>query len=234
MKLAICDDEKAFCLMTSELCTLCLKSLGIPFQGKLFLDGTKLIASEEHFDLVILDIDMPQVDGLSVARHFYDHSPDTFIIFLTSHAEMMQRAFHVRAHRFLIKPVDPQELSEALRSAMRVMSEQQRILVDTPEGDQVVKVTEIVYIESLRDGCALHTEGGILISRQTLKYYLNLLQVASFYQIHKSYLIAFSHVAKLEPGVVCMDNGQQLEMSRRLKKAVREAYLSYIKFQATN
>lgn len=229
MRIAICDDEVIICEIIYKFCNSILRNEIKNYNLKIFNNGNALMNCNEIFDIVLLDVEMPDIDGFTVSKFISEINPDTLIIFITSHGEMMQKAFHVRAFRYIVKPIKKSELLEALLSAIKVVEQENKLIVDDYKGDYIIKISDIIMIESLRDGCSVHTPQKVYASIKPMKYYMNLLNSKQFYQVHKSYTISFNHVIRFDDKYVYIDNDRQIEMSRRLKKPCKEAFHQFVK-----
>lgn len=225
--IAVCDDEKFFCDSAADMCGDIMAQLNVPFRILSFQSGSELLSSGKSFDIILLDIDMPGADGFETARGL---DSDSLVIFLTGHTEKMREAFTVRAYRFLDKPVDRGELTEALTGAVGYISSCAKILVDDKDKNEeyLIKASDIVYIESLRNTCAVHTAQRYYLSVKTMRYYTSALKSDCFFRIHKSYIVSFAHVIKFESTYVTTDTDRKLEISRRLSKPFLQAFHRYV------
>ena len=115
MRIAICDDEERYRL---ELKTILNKLLiNIDCDIDTFSDGNMLSADfrANPYDLVFLDIEMPEVDGITLAKKLRSLSDKVYIVFLTSHIEYALEGYEVNALRYLTKPVNIDKLKEVIR-----------------------------------------------------------------------------------------------------------------------
>ncbi len=110
LKVAVCDDEKIICNEIKKR----LLEVRPEFEVSLFSSGDELIKSDKNFDLIFLDIEMPQLDGMETAKVIRKNHKNEYIIFLTSHSELMVEAFKVKAFRFLEKPIELNTFREVL------------------------------------------------------------------------------------------------------------------------
>lgn len=114
MRIAICDDEEKYIYQVKELIEHLYHSLEILIDT--CQNGNELLAKYEKYpyDVVILDIEMPAVDGISLARKLRQKSEEVVLIFLTEHVEYALQGYEVNALRYLTKPVKPEKLKEVL------------------------------------------------------------------------------------------------------------------------
>ena len=131
MKIICVDDEVVVLNHTVYLCqSLPQKPQVIGFsKTKDALESIK----EQEADIALLDIDMPDMNGLALAARIKELSPDTSIIFLTGYSEFAADAFRLHASGYLLKPLDKQALEEEINYAMRMKPQKE------PEADIVVR-----------------------------------------------------------------------------------------------
>lgn len=113
MRIAVCDDEEA-CRM--QVKNEVEKILGLDVVVDLYPSGRELLAGFEKFsyDIIFLDIEMPGMDGISLARKLRTKDGTVFLVFLTGHIEYALKGYEVNALRYLTKPVKEEKLKEVL------------------------------------------------------------------------------------------------------------------------
>jgi two-component system LytT family response regulator len=190
-------------------------------------------------DLVFLDIEMPRMNGFDMLKSMNDIRFN--VIFTTAYDQFAIKAFRFSAIDYLLKPIDPEELREAVgkhESMNRPLSKPQldslyehmgnkgeglrKIALTTSESLIFVDTEKIICCESDSNYTYFHLQGGekILVSK-TLKEAEELLSGMGFFRIHASYLINMKHVAKFvrgDGGYVLMSNNQHITVSRKKKE----------------
>lgn len=230
MKIAVCDDERVF----REQIAKCIYRVSIDFDIDDFSSGDDLINSENDYDIIFLDIDMPGISGIETAEKLRERGSEAEIIFLTSHIEYVYEAFKVRAFRFLQKPVDQEKFDEAFRNAVANCSVKEKIVIDFRGTVKEMFADNIVYVESSGDGTFVHDmRGNYFPSSASLKEWSEKLADNMFFRIHKTYLISLKHVVSVERNTVKLagyDDG--FPVARRCLPSFRSAYLDFIKNNA--
>ena len=213
LKIAICDDEKIICNNIKNK----LESMpgSYKYDISVFCDGNKLLSSKEQFDIIFLDIEINDINGMDVASSLRQKGIGTYIIFMTSHSEFMQEAFKVNAFRYLCKPVKVSEFESVLiRSGGEIVN---------------IKKNSIVCVEAFGDGTYIYTTDKVIESRNSLKYWTELFSAEDFFQVHKSYLIAMSYVKTIkgfEAEMSCID--LTVPIAHRKMKQFKDELISYI------
>ena len=231
---AVCDDNAHVCAQLKEFCAAYLGK-AIEYELLIFNDGLALTHCKQDINILFLDVEMPYIDGFQAARELAQRSPETRIIFLTNHAEMMQKAFKVKAFRYLIKPVSETDLRESMADALKDLNANTKVIVDciTPEGKTEVLVNErdILYVEAIGDSTVVYTVNqGDLLSRRTLKYWTENLSETAFFQTHKSFVVSLAQIASMgKSSVAIIAKSREIPLSKRNAAVFKERVAEYIK-----
>jgi two-component system LytT family response regulator len=198
-------------------------------------------------DLVLLDVQMPEIDGFGVIRAI---GPERMppVIFVTAYEEFALAAFRVHALDYLLKPFSDAELTAALARAKQLIRADgfhrlterltelvgsvrpetrylSRITVRLAQRVQIVRVTEIDWIEAA-DYCArLHVAGSAHVVRMSLGALERLLDPASFVRVHRSAIINLDRIREIASdgtgdGVVVLADGTKVRLARSRRAAV--------------
>jgi two-component system LytT family response regulator len=211
-------------------------------------DGVRsgISAIREHLpDLIFLDIKMDDGSGFDLLNRFEEI--DFKVIFVTAYEEYAIRAFRLSAVDYLLKPVDPDELTEAVEKANKLMIEEQklrlkavssniesgqhrRIVLKEGENIHLVNVGNIIHSESEGNYVRFHVkdEQPILVSRQ-LKEFEEILEPSGFFRVHKSHLINMAHAkryTRADGGFVVMDDGTSIPVASRKRERLLELFES--------
>lgn len=225
LKIAICDDEKIIRDKINKL----LKTIDAEYEIRQFQSGNEIVETTCKFDLYILDIEMPELNGVEVAKRLIKLYEKPNIIFLTSHTEFMQFGYKVRAFRFLIKPINDDEFIEAILEVEKEIDSAKILILEENGEKTFVRYADIIYIESLGDETAIHTTRNLFKSNNTLRYFLEELGTICFFQVHKQYIVALGRVLGIGTHFVKLHNIKiEIPISRRKKKLLDEAVLRYI------
>ena len=160
LRIAVCDDEQAQRELLEEYIRKWAK--GREYQAGIssFSDGEALLAafSRESFDLLLLDIQMQGTDGMCVARKIRAAGHETGILFVTGYEDYLAEGYEVEAFRYLLKPLQPEKLWDALDQYLLRRKRARRYwTVETPEGQKRVELARILYLESFGHTCRLST-----------------------------------------------------------------------------
>ena len=222
-----------------------------------FCPNVKLVASADgvktgveairkyHPDLILLDIKMNDGTGFDLLKQL--QPVDFKVIFVTAYDQYAIKAFRFSAIDYLLKPVDPDDLADAVCKAEKLMHQDFNIQLNTLEenmlpGDKanrkiilrtfdsihLVKVQDINYCESDGSYTTIHllNEKEILVST-LLKEYDELLKDEGFYRVHKSFLINMRHIERFEKGeggYVVLENESKVPVASRKREELLEMF----------
>jgi DNA-binding LytR/AlgR family response regulator len=191
------------------------------------------LLQDERYDVVLLDIAMPGIDGLELARILARFSQPPAVVFVTAHEEHALAAFDAGGVGYLLKPVTQDRLADTLRRITRTEAtehdknqEFDALLVETGTLTKIVPRDEVSWVESAGDYVRLHLRGGA--------HYLLRLPISSleehwnehgFARIHRSYLVALRDIRELrtsEGHTVVGVGDFDLPVSRRHAKELRD------------
>lgn len=232
MRVAICDDEKTQLSITKASLEDAYKSLDLVVDT--YTSGVKLLNAIEgiHYDLVILDIEMPELNGIDTAKHLRKIEEKTAIVFLTSHMEYALEGYEVNALRYLTKPVNTEKLLEIITYLLEQKKKDKRILVRNNEDVEMVFVADIYYMEAQDQMVRIVTNKEEYRNRYNLGDYETELGAYGFFRIHRGYLINLGHVLRLAGREIVMDDNTSLPVSRMKEAALKNALFHYVRNEA--
>lgn len=210
-------------------------------------EGIKVLKKKKP-DLIFLDIKMGDGTGFDLLRKLDDI--DFFIIFVTAFEEFAIRAIKFSALDYILKPIDPDELVNAVNKAKQKIAKEsmdvklgalyenldvfassnKKIVLKTTGSVHLVNLKDIIRCESEKNYTHFYTvdEEKITVSK-TLKEYNDMLNEFSFYRVHQSHLINLSHVKRYEKnegGHLVMDDDSRVPVSFRKKDDLMKLFKS--------
>ncbi len=219
----IIDDEASARSALKELLTLFCPEVEEITEASSAAEA--LQAVQEHtFDLAFIDIQLKRISGIQLAKQLRPYCQN--LIFVTAHDQYAIEAFQAEALHYLLKPVDPQALQEAIKRVRTAPPEEiqdDRLLLNTREGVIVLKHHEILYIQGEGNYCTFccTDEQRYLVSKH-LSYYEEQLNSKRFFRIHQSYLVNLDCVRQVitqSGSSVVLKNDDKLPIARRRKEA---------------
>lgn len=238
--LAVCDDEP------EDIAQLC-EALQDIFQRpeyrtgcvlRRFTNGTALYEAtiKEHFDLIFLDIEMPDLDGFQLAEKLYLTAPESHLVFVSCHEDFVFDTFEYAPLAFVRKSALKRDLTRALyQYFQRVSHIQVSIRLKDGYGDKELFIKDILYIE-----CEGHHLTYVTIKGLSLKAYGTLKGVEKelagfdFLRVHKSYLVNQRYVEFVGKREVLLTGGGRVDIGKDRRKEVQTAMLQYERKRGKN
>jgi len=231
-KIAICDDNEICCKMNLDLIKKYKEDHTCAITTDVFERGKDLVRSNLVYDIVILDIDMPELNGMEVAATLREKGYEGYIIFITSHTSPVYESFKYNAFRYLVKPVKENQLFEGLTSIFKEIEDKNdQYLVAKVDSKNIVRIdiNDIKYIETLNRKTIFH------LSKRNVETIMRMNELESnltsyhFFRPHKSYLLNMKYVQSYDKSNVEMVDDTLVPMSRLKLSAFKKAFHEYIK-----
>ncbi len=198
MRILICDDEERYLneirLHTEEY----LRSHNIKAELITSLDAKEIMDSATSYDLAFVDIEMPEFDGITLAKELKKRNNKVILFFVTNFEEYQDDAMDLRIFRFFEKPLDIKRLYSSLDRAMEYLDETyiDLFLYNNSEHQKIL-VDNIAYIKRENRKVVLITnEQKEYITKENLDQWVEKLPNTFFYLVHKSFLVNLHHITK--------------------------------------
>jgi len=231
LKIAICDDEANQIEYLSGVVTTWAKKNRHAVEIKPYSAAKSLLfdyCEEKDFDILLLDIEMPGMSGVELAKAVRKENATVQIIFITGYYEYFSDGFDVSALHYLIKPADERKLMPVLDRAVSNLTYRQRaVLLTSPEGDRKVSLADIEYVESENVHVAVHTVSGVYRSRISLAKFAEQLD-ETFIKVHRSYIVNLKYVKKITRTDITMVSGDLVPISRGMYDEVHAALIKFL------
>ncbi|WCO00445.1 LytR/AlgR family response regulator transcription factor [Psychroserpens ponticola] len=183
--------------------------------------------SNQKIDLVFLDINMPEISGISFAKSINN---DIKVIFTTAYRDYAVEGFELKAVDYLLKPISFERLQKALHSYFEIYGKNEQILIASSENSDFIFVRSerkmikinfdaIIYIESYSDYLKIHLNESTIITRETITSIEAKLPKSLFLRIHRSYIISIASINSFTNEHITIQNNA-LPISRTYKKEV--------------
>ncbi len=184
----------------------------------------------QAFDLVYLDIRMPKLDGITLARQLRRQNPACIVVFITGLRDHMLEAFDVEALDYICKPIERARLRRSAERALQQITHRQEasILVQTAHWCKAVRLSAIYYCEVINRKIYLYTNEGVLEYYGKLKEMEKQLDTR-FFKCHRSYLVNLDHLKLYQDGEIVLENGSRIPVSRLRHQELMEKMLDYMK-----
>lgn len=228
LKIAVCDDEMYMVDKIEMYILKYGKDNNLDFQIDKFYNGMDLLNSDKEFNLVFLDIQMDEMDGIMTGKLIKSRNMSTPIVYITSFADESQRAHKVHAFDFVIKPFGYCEIEEVMRDFCKLSNKTKEsfIQLKTESGDELIQNTDkIIYFEyDNQRTIIMKTVDSEMKIKGALYEIFEKLDQVQFAQPHKAYILNLMYVQSIEKGNinVVLKNNKKIPLSQKKRIEFRE------------
>lgn len=237
LNIAICDDNIDFLTVMHHNVKDVCNTLNVAPDIKLYDNPLKLmddLAQPDNVtELLLLDVDMPQMSGLELASKIRETDNDIIIIFVSSYDQYVRQSIEYLPFRYIKKEKLQPELFAAIQAASLKISNSPRnscIIVKASASEQFkVRKKEIMYIELIDRKLIIHTKKlGDIVTRASMKEVISQLNNKYFFQLHPGCIVNIKYIAIIESEhSIMLDNGTRLIISRAKVTSLKDALLEY-------
>ncbi|WEV64093.1 LytTR family DNA-binding domain-containing protein [Bifidobacterium sp. ESL0732] len=231
IRIGVVEDEPTACQKVLDYLNRYQAENSENFTVSVFDDGAKIVEGYRPiYDILLLDIEMKQMDGMEAARRIRKVDGSVVIVFITNASQYAINGYEVQALSYLLKPVPYFAFSQEIKRCIEAVRRQSddSMLFEAGSQRTRVELKSIVYIESIRHTIVIHTLDGKLSVTSTLKELEAQLAEHDFFRSNSCYLVNLRHVTGIEDQDCIMSNGERLRISRPRKKAFVAALTGYI------
>ena len=184
-------------------------------------------AEDKDWDILLLDIEMGAMDGVSLAKKIRQDNETVQIVFVTGFGDYISEGYEVSALHYLMKPVKQDKLFAVLDRAVAAIQKTERVVLLPVDGEMLrLPVGQIEYVEAFSHAVAVTTEADTIQVKMPISEIEKLLG-EGFIRCHRSYLVGLKHIARLSKTEVILDSGKALPLSRGAAATVHKAFISY-------
>lgn len=229
IKIAICDDSPSDAVYLEKLCLEC--DMLYEFETQIFTSSDLFLDAHQKdpYDIVFLDIEMPEQNGIELGMQLKEINRQTIIIFSTSYPQYAIEGYNCEAFQYLLKPVSKEKLQTTLRRVIQKISIlHQYHCVKTKNTVQRIPISEIFFIEYCRKHIIYHTKNNRIETTGRFSDVIHALQKYGFYQIHQGYIVNLAKIKSIQGYSVILEDNSSVLVSVRKKSAVLLAYAKYL------
>lgn len=230
MKLAIVEDEETEKDRLVGFLKKVEQEKEISFDIDYFEDASKFLYSYKGgYDVVLMDIEMPGINGLDAARELRKKDDDIFIVFVTNMKQFASKGYEVSAIDFIIKPTTYYGIESCMEKILRIKSQRidKKINIKTNDGIRIISLSSIVYIEVLHHKVYVHTQDETIETWASLSKMEEDFPKNLFSKCNVSYLVNLNYVKGIQ-GDECVLPTGRIKISRNRKKQFISDLTSFI------
>ncbi len=222
VRIAIVDDEKQIRAKIFRLISKYFVENLLEYEIKSFSDGKELIESDLSFDIIFLDIEMENIDGIQTAQYIRKSDMNVPIVYVTGYVDYWRRAYKVHAFDFISKPASQEQINSVLNDFLSTVYKKNKakISLNTDDGMLFVNLDEIRYffIEEKKKIRLNMDTGKNIIVKENIGDLYERLNKDLFYMPHRSCIVNLKHVSNVtKDRLIILDNNDFLPLSQRKK-----------------
>ena len=230
MHVAIVEDDQECRAQLEEFIQRYGRERGQTFEVESFSDGTQIVVQDvARFDIILLDIEMPEMNGMEAAEKLRARDADVVLMFVTNMAQYAIRGYEVGALDFVLKPINYYTFSVRFERAIHRVQQREggQVLLSLPDAVHRLNTRDIYYVEVQNRQLHYHTAQGEYVLRGTMQQAEQQLGGYHFVRCNHWYLVNLRHVTEVRRDTVIVA-GQELEISRRNYTAFLTALTNYV------
>ncbi len=238
LRIAVCDDDAAELARSQTLLTeFCARRPDLAAGVAAFGSAPDLLdalRSGADFDLYLLDVIMPEKNGIEVGKELRSLGRSGAIIYLTTSPDYAVDSYQTQAFYYLLKPVDRNRLFAVLDRAVDALDKRkdQATIVSTAAGLRSIPLSDILYVERADRSMRYYLAGGETVDSRTLRGSLRdgaapLLEDSRFFLCGASFVLGLHHVKSVERGKALLDSGDWVPVTQNVCGELKQAWMNY-------
>lgn len=231
MRILVCDDDILFTKKLKQYLSEFFHKIKVKsYDILLYNNGKDLLADSGRKDIIFLDMEMPDINGICVGNTLKKSNADVIIFVITSHIEYLDNAMRFQVFRYLSKPLDKQRLFHNMNDALQLYHlSATKISIETKQGIYTVSSSDIVMVEAYERKITVYTINNTYESIHNMQYWTDVLNMHCFFLTHRSFIVNLEHVSDFDHTLIHLC-GQKFRayLTRRKYTQFREAYLLYL------
>ncbi len=229
MRILVCDDEVKYVNELKVHVHEYMKNHFIPCNIETTSSPTEIIKNKKTYDLVFLDIQMPEINGLEIAHKLKERNSKVVIFFVTAYGKYQDDAMDLQIFRFFEKPFDVKRLYSSLDKAMEYIDGSYvDVFVQNNTEHTRVLVDDIIYLKRDNRKNYLFTKDGTYVIRESIMEWNNRLPTTFFYLVHKSFLVNLHYVTKYSYTELFLNETIRVPIASRKQAEFHKFWFDYL------
>lgn len=235
IKVALCDDDARALPVIAGAAESAFRAQGIQPQMHRFRSGAALLQAmeQQRFHILLLDIEMPGMDGIAVGRALRERKDDTKIVYVSESENRVFESFLVQPLGFVRKSNFLNDIAAVVELYIKASAQEQAgeyLDFTTRSGLLTLKSRQVRYMEGSRNYQLLYVEGKDepIEVKMTMNALEAMTEPYGFLRVHKGYLVNYQYIQRLASGHLTLQDGTELPIGRSKTGDIRMKYLSLI------
>lgn len=226
MRIAICDDEPNVAKVLLGHIERSLKKWNVKADITSFSSGSQILETIKEINIVFLDIEMPEMDGLEVGAAIKQMNPSCIIIMATGKVERFKVSFKINAFRFITKPFDSNEVDEAIEAIVKKRIGEETVQLYFNRVQYEIPQKKIQCIQAFNGYTEAVVEDKYLRKDISLNEFEEILDKRMFMRVHKKFIVNMSFIESYTSSIIRI-NELCIPISRRKQKDFEKRYMNF-------
>ncbi|MGC4019950.1 MAG: LytTR family DNA-binding domain-containing protein [Muricomes sp.] len=231
IKVAVCDDDESVREKLFAIIKGWFDNIRRPVLVVKFISGVNLLESHIRFDIIFLDIEMPNLNGIETARMLRKWDVNSKIIYVTNYEHYIKSSYKVHAFDYISKPVCENEICCALLEAVQYSDnarKKQKYAFETEEGTVTLDLDDIYYFEYSSRRVIINCSREKYISSYSLKELLEKFQKYDFNSPHKGFIVNMLYIKLIKGFDIFMENGSIIPLAQKRAAGFRVEFNNFL------
>ena len=229
MKIVVCDDNLNIVNEIKKMLNEYSAVRNVPLEISAFDNGNAVLDSNDNYNIAILDVEMPDMNGIALGEELRKRNKQIVLIYLTAHSQYLDSALNLNAARFFEKPIDKDRFFSGIDNAIeRIDNTTINFFIRDDKTQVRVTAESIIYIEISHRKTKVVTEDKTYFTTHTLDYFKDKLVSSIFAQPHKSYIINFNFITAYERDEIVLDGQYKIPVSRSKQTEFHKFFVRFM------
>ena len=228
-KIAICDDMEEDVKYISSAVNKWAEKENITVEIEMFPSAESFLfryAEQKAFDILLLDVEMPSMNGVELAKRIRKENDAVQIIFITGYTDYISEGYEVSALHYLVKPLSETKLFEVLNRAVLKIRKNEKSLYLSLSGEMVrIPIYEIKYLEVQQNYVTVHSKKDYTVKKTLGEFERELDE--RFYRMGRSFIVNLSCIDKITKTDVFLSDGSVIPLSRGQYEPLNKAFIAH-------
>ncbi len=230
-QIAVCDDHREDRQKIAKMTAKLLEEAKIPYQLSEYASGLALLADIRRgvpFQLLLLDTEMRDMDGITLASTLREEKKDLAIVFISRNLEMAMRGYEVSAARYLAEPPCEEKLKEALLYCHGERRSHAEILLPTEVGERRISLSDIQFVEAFDRGTKFNMKKEAFESRWKISEAAEKLSSSDFLLCHRGFVVNLHEVEWIRRYEFVLKSGARVPIGKGRYAEVHQRFVDFI------
>lgn len=228
MRIAICDDQQEYRKLIIQYVQFYFQEHLLDLETYEFGSGEELLSSDKTFDIVFLDIEMNELNGIQTTKELNIRNKNTIIFIVTAYQKYLDDAMDLNVFRYIDKPIQAKRLYNGLDKAIDLINNNEITFKTRNDGIVTIHKNDIIYVEVKRKIVYVNTTEKQYIAREKMDFFKENLTASYFAIPHISYVINFNFVKKFQRDNVQLKTGQIISIAPKKQTDIKKKFMKFM------